>query len=242
MSRSNENEEGTKESTVEEELLPRSESSASSVISRTSSPEQTHQGILTQEVQNVGEEHISEIADVAARGIINPNKITDLPVQSGIRGMLIASLGRDVDRASNSDPIQEKTLEETHDVQEDLKGLTTVEPSLLPDTTQQEENVFLDDELSPSRPSSASSSSSQEPGERNKNGISFQDNTEVESNFVTRPGTVDVVSISTQTEWSWLKDVELYQEILTAKKPEWADRTERKLSKDGSKSPSGNKS
>ena len=49
-----------------------------------------------------------------------------------------------------------------------------------------------------------------------------------------------MVSICTQTEWSWLKDMELYQETINRSKPEWAERSEKKMSKEVPKSPSGN--
>lgn len=84
MSESNNN-----EKVPEEEQIPRADSSASSVISRTSSPEPLQDDVFGEEKQ-VSPEQLS--ADVAARGIVNPkNKFSGSPPQSGIRGMLIAA-------------------------------------------------------------------------------------------------------------------------------------------------------
>ena len=109
-----------------------------------------------------------------------------------------------------------------------------------------QEVPFYNKDSSLSRPSSASSLSSVATG-INKREVSFQNAEEDEEplkerGFIshTENKTVEVVSICTQTEWSWLKDMELYQETINRSKPEWAERSEKKMSKEVPKSPSGN--
>ena len=229
-----------------EEEIPRPDSSASSVISRTSSPEtlQETDDVFGEETQ-VSPERLS--ADMAARGIINPrNKISDSPPQSGIRGMLIAACdiesntGEETQEARESDLQEEKNIES-----EQLNKHAVFERTDKKEKVPQEMS-FFNKESSTSRPSSASSSSS--VGDRtNKREVCFQDSEgdhllQKERSFISHAEntTVEVVSICTQTEWSWLRDMELYQEISHRSKPDWADRTDRKLPREVPKSPSGN--
>ena len=222
-----------------EEEIPRPDSSASSVISQTSSPEplQETDDVFGEETQ-VSPEQLS--ADMAARGIINPrNKISDSPPQSGIRGMLIAACD-----------IESDTVEETQEAHEsDLQEEKKTESEQLLDKHamfERKDNETVPQDSSTSRPSSSSSSSS--VGDRtNKREVCFQDSDgdhllQKERSFISHAEntTIEVVSICTQTEWSWLKDMELYQEISHRSKPDWAERTDRKLPREVPKSPSGN--
>lgn len=222
-----------------EEEIPRPDSSASSVISRTNSPEPLLEtdDVFGEETQ-VSPEQLS--ADMAARGIINPrNKISDSPPQSGIRGMLIAACD-----------IESNTVEETQEAHEsDLQEEKKTESEQLLDKHamfERKDNETVPQDSSTSRPSSSSSSSS--VGDRtNKREVCFQDSDgdhllQKERSFISHAEntTIEVVSICTQTEWSWLKDMELYQEISHRSKPDWAERTDRKLPREVPKSPSGN--
>ena len=83
MSRNEEKEGDHRDLAPTEEQIPRADSSASSVISRTSSPEHLEDDVFNVDKQepHLDAEQLS--ADVAARGIVNPNKFSgDIP-QSG---------------------------------------------------------------------------------------------------------------------------------------------------------------
>ena len=219
----------------EEEQITRPDSSASSVISRTSSPEPLQDDGFGEETQ-VSPEQLS--ADMAARGIINPrNTFSASPPQSGIRGMLIAAC--DIEKNTVEEPQETNESEQLldkHVVSERTGGNETVP----------QEVAFFNKDSSTSRPSSASSSSS--VGERtNKREVCFQGSEgdhllQKERSFISHAEntTIEVVSICTQTEWSWLKDMELYQEVAHKSKPDWAERSDRTLSREVAKSPSGN--
>ena len=230
-----------------EEQIPRSDSSASSVISRTSSPEplQEPDGVFGEKTQ-VSPEQLS--ADMAARGIINPrNKISGSPPQSGIRGMLIAACDIESNTVSEIQEARESDLQEEKKTEsEQLLDKNAVFERTDKNETVPQEMFFFNKDSSTSRPSSASSLSS--VGDRtNKREVYFQDSEgdhllQKERSFISHAEnkTIEVVSICTQTEWSWLKDMELYQEISHRSKPDWADRTDRKLPREVPKSPSGN--
>lgn len=229
-----------KDSVPTGEEIPRPDSSSSSIISRTSSPEHIQDDAFVAKQEELDPEKVS--ADVASRGIVNPNKFSGPVPQSGMRGMLIAACAVEANHSEKSQETEEVTLEGKHEQQlsEDTGPATEGHVPTL-----QEINFFNKDS-STSRPSSASSSSSI-AAESNKREVSFQASDEdhllkKERSFISHTGntTVEVMSICTQTEWSWLKDVELYQEITNRSKPEWADRTERKISREVPKSPSGN--
>lgn len=240
MSESNNN-----EKVPEEEQIPRADSSASSVISRTSSPEPLQDDVFGEEKQ-VSPEQLS--ADVAARGIVNPkNKFSGSPPQSGIRGMLIAACDIETNTVEETQETNKSDLQEENKTEnEQLLDKHAVSERTDDKTVPQEEVSFFNKDSSTSRPSSASSSSS--VGERtNKREVCFQDSEgdhllQKERSFIshTENTTTEVVSICTQTEWSWLKDMELYQEMTHRSKPDWAERTDRKISREVPKSPSGN--
>ena len=104
------------------------------------------------------------------------------------------------------------------------------------DPTSQQIDLFNNKDSSTSRPSSASSTTSI----ADKREVSFQASDEdhflkKEKSLISHTGntTVEVVSVCTQTEWSWMNDMLRYQEMITK-----AERKERRASI--SKSPSGN--
>ena len=74
-----------------DEQPPRPDSSSSSVISRTSSPEHLEGDVFASvgKQDQLDPEKIS--ADVAARGIVSPKKPLGTLAQTGMRGMLIAA-------------------------------------------------------------------------------------------------------------------------------------------------------
>lgn len=230
-----------------EDQIPRSDSSASSVISRTSSPEplQETDGVFGEETE-VSPEQLS--ADMAARGIINPrNKISGSPPQSGMRGMLIAACDIESNTVNETQEAHESGLQEEKKTEsEQLLDKHAVLERTDKNVTVPQEMSFFNKDSSTSRPSTASSSSS--VGDKtNKREVYFQDSEgdhllQKERSFISHPKntTIEVVSICTQTEWSWLKDMELYQEISHRSKPDWADRTDRKLPREEPKSPSAN--
>ena len=230
-----------------EEQIPRPDSSASSVISRTSSPEPLQDDAIGEKTQVSSPEQLS--ADMAARGIIiNPrNKFSDSPPQSGIRGMLIAACDIETNNVEETKETNKSDLQEEKKTEnEQLLDEHAVSGRTDKNETVPQEMSFFNNDSSTSRPSSASSLSS--VGEQtNKREVCFQDSEgdhllQKERSFIshTENTTIEVVSICTQTEWSWLKDMELYQELSHRSKPDWADRTDHKLSKEVPKSPSGN--
>ena len=244
MSENDNGEKDLKASAAEHDELPRADSSASSVISRTSSPEQPQDDVFSVEKQELSADQLS--ADIAARGIINPtNKFSGSPPQSGIRGMLIAACDIETNNSERTQEANEVKLqnEEKSENQQLLdKSLTNGAEEIDP---VPQDISFFNKDSSTSRPSSASSSSS--IAENNKREVCFEESEgdhllQKERSFISHTGnaTVEVVSICTQTEWSWLKDMELYQEMTHRSKPEWAERTERKISREVPKSPSGN--
>ena len=231
----------------EKEQIPRPDSSASSVISRTSSPEPLKDDVFGEETRvTCSPEQLS--ADMSARGIMNPrNKISGSPPQSGIRGMLIAACDIETNTVGETQELSKSDLQEEKKTEnEQLLDKHAVPERADKNKTVAQEMSFFNKDSSTSRPSSASSSSS--VGERtNKREVCFQDSEEdhllqKERSFISHAenATIEVVSICTQTEWSWLKDMELYQEMLPRSKPDWADRTDRKLPREAPKSPSGN--
>lgn len=225
-----------------EEQIPRADSSASSVISRTSTPEHLEDDVFNMDKQEPQLDAEQLSADVAARGIVNPNKFSGDVPQSGIRGMLIAACDissnafnkSQEENGKDSDPeLQEEPSREKHV----SSGTEELQPA------PQAVSMYNKDS-SQSRPSSASSLSSLATG-INKREVSFQNADEDEGllkerSFTHTENRIEVISICTQTEWSWLKDMELYQETRNRSKSEWAERPERKMSKDVSKSPSAN--
>lgn len=226
MSENSNNEEIPKE-----EQIPRSDSSASSVISRTSSPEPL-QGDVSGEETQVNPEQLS--ADMASRGIINPtNKFSGSPRQSLIAACDIETNTFEETQESN----ESKQLLDKHAVSERTSGNVGV----------QQEMSFFNKDSSTSRPSSASSLSSSLAERTNKPEVFFHDSEgdhlkHKERSFITRAEntTTEVVSICTQTEWSWLKDMELYQEMEQRCKADWDERSDRKVSREVLTSPSGN--
>ncbi|KAL9965788.1 hypothetical protein ACROYT_G029635 [Oculina patagonica] len=242
MSEKDNVEKDLKESVPEDEQVPRADSSASSVISRTSSPEQLQDDVFGVEKREVStSEQLS--ADIAARGIINPkNKFSGSPPQ-GIRGMLIAAADIETNNAENTqetDQVKSQRGENVENEQLLDKHVSTGTEENAP--VPQDINFFHKDS-STSRPSSASSSSSL--ADKNKREVCFEDAEgdhllQKERSFISHTGntTVEVVSICTQTEWSWLKDMELYQDMTHKSKPDWAERSERKTSREVPKSPS----
>ena len=243
MSGNEDKESDRKDLAPAEEQIPRADSSSSSVISRTSSPEHLEDDVFSAEKQaaNVDPEQLS--ADIAARGILNPNKFSGDVPQSGIRGLLIAACDIDPNNSKETQETNELNLQEGNDEHSRDKHVSTGTEETQP---LFEEVSFVNKDSSTSRPSSASSSSSIATG-TNKREVSFRDTEEDQSlqkerSFIshTENKTVEVVSICTQTEWSWLKDMELYQETIKRSKPEWAERPERKISREVPKSPSGN--
>lgn len=225
-----------------EEQIPRADSSASSVISRTSTPEHLEDDVFNMDKQEPQLDAEQLSADVAARGIVNPNKFSGDVPQSGIRGMLIAAC--DIPSNAFNKSQEENGKDSDPELQEELsreKHVSSGTEELQP--APQEVSMYNKDS-SQSRPSSASSLSSLATG-INKREVSFQNADEDEGllkerSFTHTENRIEVISICTQTEWSWLKDMELYQETRNRSKSEWAERPERKMSKDVSKSPSAN--
>lgn len=226
MSENSNNEEVPKE-----EQIPRSDSSASSVISRTSSPQPLQDDAIGEETQ-VNPEQLS--ADMASRGIINPtNKFSGSPQQSGIAACDIETNTSEETQETN----ESEQLLDKHAVSERTSGNEGV----------QQEMSFFNKDSSTSRPSSASSLSSSLAERTNKPEVCFHDSEgdhliHKERSFITRAEntTTEVVSICTQTEWSWLKDMELYQEMEQRSKADWDERSDRKVSREDPKSSSGN--
>lgn len=217
------------------EEIPRPDSSASSVISRTSSPEHIEDDVFVAKQEDKTADPRKVSADVAARGIVSPKKFSGPVPQSGMRGMLIAAC--EIENGQETDEVSLQIKNEQ------LNKDTGTAPEQ--DFATSQEINFFNKDSSISRPSSASSTSSVAE-ETNRREVSFQASNEdhllkKERSFISHSGntTVEVVSICTQTEWSWLKDIELYQEVISRSKPEWAERTERKVSKEAPKSPSG---
>lgn len=243
MSEKDNAEKDLKDSVPEDEQVPRADSSASSVISRTSSPEQLQDDVFGEEKRDVTPEQLS--ADIAARGIINPkNKFSGSPPQ-GIRGMLIAAADIETNNAENTQGTDQVESQEGEKVENKLLLDKHVRTGTEENDPVPQEIHFFNKDSSTSRPSSASSSSSL--AEKNKREVCFEDSEgdhllQKERSFISRTEntTVEVVSICTQTEWSWLKDMELYQDMTQRSKPDWAERTERKISREVPKSPSGN--
>lgn len=225
-----------------EEQITRADSSASSVISRTSTPEHLEDDVFNMDKQEPQLDAEQLSADVAARGIVNPNKFSGDVPQSGIRGMLIAAC--DIPSNAFNKSQEENGKDSDPELQEELsreKHVSSGTEELQP--APQEVSMYNKDS-SQSRPSSASSLSSLATG-INKREVSFQNADEDEAllkerSFTHTENRIEVISICTQTEWSWLKDMELYQETRNRSKSEWAERPERKMSKDVSKSPSAN--
>lgn len=225
-----------------EEQITRAGSSASSVISRTSTPEHLEDDVFNMDKQEPQLDAEQLSADVAARGIVNPNKFSGDVPQSGIRGMLIAAC--DIPSNAFNKSQEENGKDSDPELQEELsreKHVSSGTEELQP--APQAVSMYNKDS-SQSRPSSASSLSSLATG-INKREVSFQNADEDEGllkerSFTHTENRIEVISICTQTEWSWLKDMELYQETRNRSKSEWAERPERKMSKDVSKSPSAN--
>lgn len=245
MSENDSVEKDLKEPVRDEEELPRADSSASSVISRTSSPEQLQDEVFSVEKQ-VSPEQLS--AEIAARGIINPrNKFPDSPTQTGIRGMLIAACDIETNNAEKTQETEKVESQESKTTEnEQLLDKHASKGTEESDPVPQEVSFFNKDS-STSRPSSASSSTSSLAERTNKREVCFEasegdHSLQKERSFISHTGntTVEVISICTQTEWSWLKDMELYQEMAHRSKPDWAEKTERKISREVPKSPSGN--
>lgn len=227
-----EDERSLKGSKTTDEQPPRPDSSSSSVISRTSSPEHLEGDVFA----SVGKQDQLDpekiFADVAARGIVSPKKPLGTLAQTGMRGMLIAACEVATDESEKSQKEEDVTSQSIKSENLDKNAVNSSSED--PDRVAHD-IVSFNKDSSNSRPSSASSSSSTAEGAEKKES-SFQA-VEKERSFISHAGntTVEVVSTCTQTEWSWLKDMELYQEITNKSKPEWANRTERKMS-----SPSGN--
>lgn len=286
-----------KDSVPKGEEITRPDSSASSVISRTSS---LQDDVFTANQDDLKQEDPQKVsADVAARGIVRPNKYSEPIAQSGMRGLLIAACEVSTDSAENGQEIGEASShneqqminegagpagEEINRPQEMYffnkdssasRARGPVNPKMFSgpaaqsgnsensritdeiplqdkndqqmnkgawpapeeiDPKSQEINFFNNKDSSTSRPSSASSTSSI----ADKREVSFQASDEdhflkKEKSLISHTGntTVEVVSISTQTEWSWMNDVLRYQEMIAK-----AERKEGRASI--SKSPSGN--
>lgn len=222
-----------KDAKITHEQPPRPDSSSSSVISRTSSPEHVEGDVFAsvgKQQDQLDPENIS--ADVAARGIVSPKKPLGTLAQTGMRGMLTAACEVTTDESEKSQRAEEVTSQGIKSENLDNKAAT----SSIGDHDREAHDILsFNKDSSNSRPSSASSSSSTAEGAE-KRGVAFQA-VEKERSFISHASntTVEVISTCTQTEWSWLKDMELFQEISNKSKPEWANKTERKMS-----SPSGN--
>ena len=286
-----------KDSVPKGEEITRPDSGASSVISRTSS---LQDDVFTANQVDLKQEDPDKVsADVAARGIVRPNKYSEPIAQSGMRGLLIAACEVSADSAENGQETGEASSHNEQQMKEEV-GLAGEEINTTPqemyffnkdsstsrargpvnpkmfsgpeaqsgnsentrktdeiplqdkndqqmnkgtwpapeeiDPTSQEINFFNNKDSSTSRPSSASSTSSI----ADKREVSFQASDEdhflkKEKSLISHTGntTVEVVSISTQTEWSWMNDMLRYQDMITK-----AERKERRASI--SKSPSGN--
>lgn len=228
-----EDERSLKDSKTTDEQPPRPDSSSSSVISRTSSPEHLEGDVFAsvgKQQDQLDPEKIS--ADVAARGILSPKKPLGTLAQTGMRGMLIAACEVATDESEKSQKAEDVT---SQSIKSEILNKNAVNSSSEDHDRVAHDILSFNKDSSNSRPSSASSSSSTAEG-ADKKESSFQA-VEKERSFISHAGNtiVEVISTCTQTEWSWLKDMELYQEITTKSKPEWANRTERKMS-----SPSGN--
>ena len=285
-----------KDSVPKGEEITRPDSSASSVVSRTSS---LQDDVFTANQEDLKQEDPQKVsADVAARGIVRPNKYSEPIAQSGMRGLLIAACEVSTDSAENGQEIGEASSHNEQQMNEEAgpageeintpqemyffnkdssasRARGSVNPKMFSgpashsgnsensrktdeiplqdkndqqmnkdawpapeeiDPTSQEINFFNNKDSSTSRPSSASSTSSI----ADKREVSFQASDEdhflkKEKSLISHTGntTVEVVSISTQTEWSWMNDMLRYQEMITK-----AERKERRASV--SKSPSGN--
>ena len=188
-------------------------------------PEAEEEDLSSQEIYFFNKEFSTSGPPLASRGRVKPKKSSGPQTPSGM-------------------PVAFKSSQQTDEVPVPVKGKqevdrdATVNPQELDQTTQ--EIVFFNKDSSSSRPSSASSSVA---GERDRREVSFQATDEdhlskKERSFVSYTGntTIEVVSICTQTEWSWLNDMLLYQEMMAR-----AERTERG-SRDIPMSPSGNDS
>lgn len=189
------------------------------------SPEADEEDQSSQEIYFFNKEFSTSGPPLASRGRVKPKKSSGPQTPSGM-------------------PAAFKSSQQTGEVPVPVKGEQEVDrdvrvhPQELDPTTQ--EIAFFIKDSSSSRLSSASSTSSV-AGERKRGEVSFQATDEdhllkKERSFVSYAGntTIEVVSICTQTEWSWLNDMLLYQEMMAR-----TERTERRGSRDIPKSPSG---
>ena len=201
-------------------------SSASSLVSETSvQDEDTELFERPQQSQNQGPEKVA--ADVSARGILKYKR--KLSSDTAFRGLLMSACAKD----------------EVGNATEQAAGPSDAQPGIAEEPPQ-----ALEEQPKPltKRPSSVSSTSTV-PSEENET-VSVKDvkvsgdsvpQNEVElaagksegndqgSTSVSGSTTVKFVTACTQTEWSWLQDSLLYQELIH-RESEWPDGKVRRMS------------
>ncbi|EDO33633.1 predicted protein [Nematostella vectensis] len=209
---------------------------SSTAISRTETPDESAYtfGIQTVPDDEKQEDPEKIRQDVAARGILRDKMELEGPTLKST--LVAAALENDGNHNNNviTDEVEQK---ETEPAEAEKTETHSAKPTIL---AYRRESDLID-----TRPSSASSTSTQEvpvSGEQElKRQVSFHNDEEKElvqmgqrmTSFISRPGNlpVELSTTCTQTEWSWLKDIELYEEILS-RKPEWvAEKKPRKESK-----------
>lgn len=205
-------------------------SSASSIISRSTTPDQeTELFERPQEGENEDPDQVA--ADISARGILKYKE--KLSSKTAFRGMLMSACAG-ANTVEESDP-KVSVEKQPQDIPSENKDNDSAENS---QTLQK-----IEAQPPSSRPSSDASSADGVvdtgiPQGDNKE-VSFQDNSgrkdrgqvysphlgEGHGGITSRPenSTVESVTVCTQTEWSWLQDLGLYQELMN-KEPDWTER------------------
>ncbi|XP_031554986.1 uncharacterized protein LOC116291893 [Actinia tenebrosa] len=213
-------------------LMSDSKSSISSTaFSRTETPDEQTYGLPIDTIKTKHEDDPEKLKkDIAARGIIVPSQ--KLSEHSSLRGSLMST-------ALVSERMSENDLNQ--DIPDSEESIIPLEPA-----------ANVDTDLIDSRPSSASTSLSVEVPLKVEQTDSESEQKlsshspelvrvgERETSFISRQGniTVELSSTCTQTESSWLKDLEFYEEI-SHFRPEWIDEMKAIKQRKESKSSSG---
>lgn len=215
-------------------LLSDSKSSISSTaFSRTETPDEQSYGLPIDKIRAKHEDDPEKLKkDIAARGIITPEQ--KLSEHSTLRGSLMST-------ALVSENVSEN--DSNQDIPASEESVRPLEPAA---------NVPVDTDLIDSRPSSASTSlsvevplkveqsDSEHEQKLSSNSSELVKVGERETSFISRPGNVrvELSSTCTQTDSSWLKDLEFYEEI-SHFRPEWIDEMKAIKQRKESKSSSG---
>jgi hypothetical protein len=205
---------------------------SSTAISRTETPDEQDFGLPIGGIMREQQDDPEKLKeDIAARGIIRSGQY--LSKDSALKGSMISTVLSTENQSTSQTGLDQ--------------DLTDKPESPIPLQTA----VVAESDLTDSRPSSASTNSSVEipfktDDSEPKKKESFHTPElvkvgERETSFMTRPGNlkVELSSICTQTDNSWLKDLEFYEEI-SHFKPEWIDEMKTIKHRKESKSSTGN--